>query len=422
MATTAPFSAEHYDETNQLTRFDRFVAAQHEEQPPLPPYELAKLDALRDDIAWLQARDALGKADRASWLGGLYQQFERWWGRPGNPARGLAPAAPPPPAEPPPGPFDAECRLLDRLSMWYGGQYRGVIVFNFRLALIGGVATLAGHALGYAYELVFGTIEIVSFAAILAFYLAGRTPRRAFAGATRRAPRIARRWHQRWLEYRVLAERFRYAALLQPLADSVVDAWQRLLGADGPLSSWHDRYFLWRLRASPPPALPDDAWYARLTAIMGYQSWYHRQAGARRHNAVHRLHRVALAAFAIALVLLAARVFLVVYENKVYHEAAAGAGLLALASGLSFLGGWGTLLAASIQGTLSTAELARLAATSQQMREWIDELYAAIEAKHASGATPRELRTEVETFCRLVTEEASGWKALLRDKDVPLAH
>jgi hypothetical protein len=56
------------------------------------------------------------------------------------------------------------------------------------------------------------------------------------------------------------------------------------------------------------------------------------------------------------------------------------------------------------------------------MSEWIDELRNAIEAKHAKGASPADMRAEVETFCRLVTEEASGWKALLRDKDVPLAH
>jgi hypothetical protein len=238
----------------------------------------------------------------------------------------------------------------------------------------------------------------------------------------RQLPRIARRWHQRWLEYRVLAERFRYASLLQPVTDSVVEAWQRLLGDEGPLSSWHERYFLWRLRASPPPRLADDAWYARLIAIMRYQSWYHRQAGARRHNVVHRSHRVALWAFGFALVLLAARVVLVVYENKTYHESTAGNHLLAWAAAMSFLGGWGTLLAASIQGALSTTELARLSATSQQMAEWIDELRAAIEARHAKGASPADMRAEVETFCRLVTEEASGWKALLRDKDVPLAH
>jgi hypothetical protein len=85
---------------------------------------------------------------------------------------------------------------------------------------------------------------------------------------------------------------------------------------------------------------------------------------------------------------------------------------------VALLGGVAAL--AAIHATLSTAELGRLASTSQQMSEWIDELRAVVEARHAEGAGPAELRTEVETFCRLVTEEASGWKALLRDKDVPL--
>jgi hypothetical protein len=156
--------------------------------------------------------------------------------------------------------------------------------------------------------------------------------------------------------------------------------------------------------------------------IMRYQSWYHHQAGGRRHNIVQRSHWTALAAFGTALVLLVARVLIVVYENRTYHESDAGQHLLLVAALLSFLGGWGTLLAASIQGALSTAELGQLASTSQRMAEWIDELQSAIEAKHAQGAGPADMRSEVETFCRLVTEEASGWKALLRDKDVPLAH
>lgn len=200
MATTALPADEHYDESNQLTRFDRFVAAQHDDAIPLAAFELAKLDALRDDIAWLQGRDADGKAERASWLGGVYQHFERWWGRPGDPRHGYAREATAPPRNPPPGPFDADCSLLDRLSLWYGGQYRGVIVFNVRMAMLGGVAALAGHALGHGWELLFGPIEIAGFLTVLAFYLVGRTPRPAFEGALRRAPRIARRWHQRWLD------------------------------------------------------------------------------------------------------------------------------------------------------------------------------------------------------------------------------
>jgi hypothetical protein len=403
MATTALRADERYDESNQLTRFDQFIAAQHDDAIPLPAYVLAMLDAGGDYIVGRLGRDARREAERPSWLAVRYRRFEAFWGRPGDPLRGLAPESSAAPPDPPPGPFDADCQLVDRLSIWYGGQYRGSIIVNYRLALLGGLGALLGHTLGHAWEIVFGPIEIACFIAILSLYLVGRSPRPPYAGAARQLPRVARRWHQRWLEYRVLAERFRYAALLQPVTDSLVDAWKRLLGDQGPLSSWHERYFLWRLRASPPPALPEEVWYPRLVAIMRHQAWYHRQAGARRHNVVHRSHRAALWAFGLALALLAARVVLVVYENKTYHESAAGHQLLAWAAAMSFLGGWGTLLAAAIQGALSTTELSRLAATSQQMGEWIDELRQAIEARHATGATAADLRAEVETFCRLVT-------------------
>jgi hypothetical protein len=94
MATTALPAGEHYDQSNQLTRFDHFIAAQHDAAIPLPAFEFAKLDALRDDVAWLQDRDARGEAERAPWLGALYAGFERGWGRPGDTRHGYAGASP----------------------------------------------------------------------------------------------------------------------------------------------------------------------------------------------------------------------------------------------------------------------------------------------------------------------------------------
>ena len=417
---------EHYDETNQQRRVDHFIAVEQEIAPRLTEFELAKLDDLREDMVWLQERDRRDLAGRASWLAREYARFEDWWGRPGRPPRGLSPAAPPAPPDPPPGPFDAEYQLLDRLSLWYGGRYRGVIVFNYRNALLGGLAALGAHTLGHASEVVLGTTEILLFAVMLAFYLVGRTPSPAFRGTSRARPLIARRWHQRWLEYRVLAERFRYAALLAPVAREKLDAtWRRVLGDEMSATSWHDRFFLWRLASAPEPVMPDAVWFDRLLAIMRYQSWYHDQAGARRHNAVVRLEWVALGTLIAALVLLTLRVVLVVFVDARYGDPPAGqpgARLLDVAAAISFLGGWCTVLAASVHGMLSTAELKRLAETSSETSRRIDELRARIEARRTPSATPADVRDEAEAFCHLVTEEASGWRALLRDKDVPVPH
>jgi len=278
MATpTALDLFEHYDETNQLSRVDHFIALEQEKPHDTPQrledFEFAKLDDLRDDIVWLQERDRRGLAERAPWLGREYARFERWWGKPGNPLRGLAQAPPPPPPAPAPGPFDAEYQVFDRLSLWYGGSYRGVIVFNFRNAMLGGLAALGAHTVGHASELVLGIAEILLFVVMFAFYMVGRTPAPAFRGTSRARPAIARRWHQRWLEYRVLAERFRYAALLAPVApERMADTWRRLLGDETIATTWHDRLFLWRLETAPEPVMPATVWFDRLLAIMRYQS------------------------------------------------------------------------------------------------------------------------------------------------------
>ena len=444
MATpTALDLFERYDETNQLSRVDHFVALEQEkarlaapelqpraarerDEPRLEDFEFAKLDDLRDDIVWLQERDRRGLADRAPWLGREYALFEQWWGRPGNPLRGLATAPNAPPPAPPPGHFDADYQLFDRLSLWYGGNYRGVIIFNLRNALIAGLAALGAHTVAHYSEIVLGTAEILLFVVMFAFYLVGRTPAPAFRGTSRQRPPIARRWHQRWLEYRVLAERFRYAALLAPVsAEKMAETWRRLLGDQVTATTWHDRFFLWRLESVPEPAMPDALWFERLVAIMRYQSWYHDQAAGRRHNAVQRLEWWSLGALTGALVFLTLRVLLVVYLDAHYSEDSADKIAMALvlaAAAASFLGGGCTLFAASVHGMLSTAELKRLAESSRDTTRRIDALRRVVEARRASGATPVEVRAEVEAFCALVTEEASGWRALLRDKDVPLPH
>jgi hypothetical protein len=433
MATPAVDLFERYDESNQLSRVDQFIALQHDPrpdpdhpEPKLTDFEFAKLDDVRDDIVWLQERDRRGKADASSWLSREYTRFEERWGRPGNWLRGLAAAPPPPPPAPPPGPFDAEYQLLDRLSLWYGGRYRGVIIFNYRNALLGGLAALGAHTLGHSSEIVLGTAEILLFVVMFAFYLVGRTPNPAFRGTSRARPPIARRWHQRWLEYRVLAERFRYAALLAPVAaESLADTWRALMGDDDGTATWHDRFFLWRLETAPEPISPPAVWFDRLLSIMRYQAWYHDQAAARRHNAVQRLEWTALGSIVLALTLLTVRVVLVVYEDAHYGDppnARIGEVLLYCAAAASFVGGWCTVAAASVHGMLSTIELKRLSASSQETTRRIEELQKLVLDKRAAGATPMDVRHEVEHFCRLVTEEASGWRALLRDKDVPVPH
>jgi hypothetical protein len=405
-----------FDESNALTWVDGFFKQESSNDPgALSAPELAKVRELRRDLVDVQARIARAERDRLSWLGALYARFESAFGRPGARERGYAEVPPAAPSDAPACEYP-ECALLDRLSVSYGGRYRGAIVMNYALALVAGlIAVAAAHQPG-AVEFWVGVVESLLFVAILALFLVGRTPDPA-ASFWDLFDGLAQRWHQRWLEYRTLSERFRYVSLLRPLDGSAADAWEALINEGARPPAWQDRYFLWRLRASPPPQLERDAWYARVVDTMEHQTRYHERSAARRHNVVHRLHVFAMRMFGLALLLLFVRVVVLGLGLLPAHH-----GLHAASSGIALFAALMTICAAAAHGVLATTELAWIAGTSHEMAQRIDGLRRSVEATWRDNPDPTAVRGEVVAFCRLVTEEARGWKGLLRYKDVPLTH
>jgi len=83
--------------------------------------------------------------------------------------------------------------------------------------------------------------------------------------------------------------------------------------------------------------------------------------------------------------------------------------------------GLATAVTAAIHGILRTTELARITDTSLTVEQRIRDLRGRLDAV-PTEAPVETLAPIVEQFCRLVTQEASGWNAMLRDKDIPLAH
>jgi hypothetical protein len=435
---------ERSDETRQLSYLDQFVGSQHTEQPELPPQEVAKLDALRDDIVWLQRRDANGNAAETSALATIFARYEHRWGKP--PRHERAEESAPPPRPPQPAPYDAETHVFDRLSIWYGGQYRGAIVFVYRLAMLAALFAIAErsagpfgllswlsgphpdhatwipflHWLGEYWRILCGGIEIVLIGAIVAFFLVGRTPR-AEHKPVPRARVLPRRWHERWIEYRVLAERFRYASLLQGFARPVAELWRAQIGA-ALLPSWHDRYFLWRLRVSPPPTQSDADWYAHVIDTMDQQLRYHANVHQRRGSLSHRLHEWSTRIFWLAFGLLALQVVCEWLEAHFEPVGAPAMVLHAFILAVPYVSALLTVIAAAMHGVLGTAEFANIAENSRQIRDRIEDLRRRMLERQAANAPRTECMEDVETFCRLVTDEASGWQALLRDKNMPLTH
>lgn len=396
-----------------LARLDDFVAAFERTAPP--PFELAKLDGLRDDLAWLQRRP---RATLLSPLGRLYHAFEHCVSGDSRRARRGAQAHAGA-TLPDPVTLGDDQRALDRLSLWYGGQYRGAILLNYLLGVLSGGLAVSTKLLHEPWERRYGVVEVVLILVVAAIYFLGRTPRDAYAD--RRARSVSRRWHQRWLEYRLLAERLRYAALLQPFDRGADSTWVRIIHA-GRARTWYDQYFLWRWSQRPHPdagLAPElgDAWCARLSAVLAEQIAYHREAGSRRRRLVHVLERTAMTFFVATAVLIG--VHAVLLWIGVPPAAAAEGPWQLQATWVGALAGLFTVLGAALHGILGSTELSRIADNSLELVEQLEALRARL-APLLDARRIDDMQEAVEELCRLVTEEATGWRALLRDKDLPL--
>lgn len=346
------------------------------------------------------------------WFKGLmlFRRPPRWWGNGEVP--GPAPEGNPS--------FEADRRRFDALASFYGNRYRGSVVINYTLGALAVLFALVPAAFGGGHgwlDRVLHALELGCIVLIVLIYWRGRSPGPHGVGQIAVDPRRAvnRRWHERWLEYRGLAERFRYAELLYPLEAEVVTHHGGRDARDGHEPGWAQRYFEWRFAHAKWPRRDADAdearrYVARLRRLMHEQKTYHEGNAAECETITRRLHALSGVCFAGTLVACIRAVF---WPDTQWPLILAAAGLPALA--------------ASIHGVLATGEYIKLGESSTAAARAIAGLMADVEARLAAGAGQGEpgpflepLVPEVRAFWNLVTSEATGWQATLRDKNVPL--
>jgi hypothetical protein len=331
----------------------------------------------------------------------------RWWGngRAAGPSPGGNPS------------FEGDRRRFDALASFYGNRYRGSVVINYLLGALAVLFALGSSAFPHHHGLdVLHVLELFCIGLIVAIYWRGRSPGAHGGGQIPVAPGRARnrRWHERWLEYRGLAERFRYAELLYPLEAEVVKS----LAERDPHNchesgGWAQRYFEWRFGQArwPREAGMDEPhrYLARLRQIMHEQKTYHEGNAAECETITRRLHWVSGLCFALTLV----ACVLAISGMKAQWL------LLLFAAGLP-------ALAASVHGILATGEYIKLGESSTATAGAIGRLMGDVDARLAQGAGGEPVKSleplvpEVRAFWNLVTSEATGWQATLRDKNVPL--
>jgi hypothetical protein len=398
-------------------------------------------------------RQSLGRGGSSPVLAWLYRRFVRWTAAH---VPGQIPFAAREPAFRIKA-FDQETRRFDVLAAHYGDCYRGSAVANYHLGVLAVVfalgavliapldeTSLLGRPLGACaaqvalcagivrhwmdLPVLTGGLEIVVLGVILAVHLKGRGSDR---GPDDARPGGARwwteRWHSRWLDYRGLAERFRYASLRGLLggpASVPAPGTDEATGED-----WCVRYFRETLRQAAWPSVPEADHAANLLAAIDEQQRYHHGNSQRCHRLAHRLHRVTVWAFglagAVTIVELALLLGLPTHfglPTALAHGAAShphsNLWILATAGLPTY--------AAAVHGIQNACEYAKIARSSHDMFEALTKERVAVEAllardpAFARDDSRAELRDWTERFLHLSTDEATGWRAALADKNVPL--
>jgi hypothetical protein len=422
----------------EFKRVDEFVTSLGSAGIELDAADQRKLRDLCTDIGELRLRDLAGNGAKVGWAGYLFSWFEAIIAARSTDAaardqrRRLRVHTDTPSF----AAFAPDLADFDRLSIFYGNRYRFSLLLNYVFGALAVFVSLIPVVVGEIYgsphaplwvNVTFGLVEFGLVATICITYLRGRTPE-YHGGVGWAWPRVWRRWwpwahsgerwHERWLEYRVLAERFRYLEILYPVVEDVGATWRTANGGR-KASDWVDRYFEWRITAVKPDEPEFDGYLARLSAVMSAQMDYHRRSAAKRELVYERLHLSAYVLFGATLVAVAIHIGVYLAAGLSRHGEPWPYWALLL-----FVTGAAPALGAAIHGFLSSGEYAKLVQISTEMVKRIGEIDVAIKSVAPQEVHSREdlavIRKSVEAFFLLVVDEASGWKAMFRDKNVPL--
>jgi hypothetical protein len=402
--------------------------------------ECAKVRSLCTDVTRLGSR---GPSYRWSAFGGIFFWFERLWSlgvRPVSRDRSLPALNEEAMRDAGPRLFAADYETFDALSVRYGGLFRGSVIVNYLLGVVAvAITVVAVLPLRFASSAdvyqgsehvhwVATFLELLCIAGISVVYCLGRTPHAQVANRGSRSHRhgffwrVARRWRERWLEYRLLAERFRYIELLLAISPQAATA-PPFETPESGTRRWYDEYFAWRTDGGQAISMSASDYQKQALALMVEQVEHHTASSARRGSIAERLERFAVRLFFVSLVLC-----LVALLVEFLTPTSTWAASLNEEYGpWLFLGAvLVPTLSAAIHGILATTEYTKLAESSRETASRIASLAKAVK-RFQPGVGPaipealKPIHEPIRAFADAAINEASGWRATLHDKNVPLA-
>jgi hypothetical protein len=295
----------------------------------------------------------------------------------------------------------------DKLADRYADGYRSAFVMAYLLAALAVAFALAPAALAMkehsAGEIIFAVLECLAILLIFFVVVLGRK----------------RDWHQRWLDYRLLAEIVRHQRLVAPLggqraAPSVPD---HLASYGDPATSWMGWYARSLERAIGLPSAQVDRAYlerslADIRALLNGQIGFHQTTAKRCHKIEHRLHTFELILFVGTLVCCLAHI---AGWLGVFHIRGAV---------LTFFCGFFPVLGASLAGITNQGEFRRI---GQQSRSMADRLQVQLQDLEnlaarvaATDQDPEQWSADIANAAsesaRMMVTEVLGWRVIFQDR------
>ncbi len=219
------------------------------------------------------------------------------------------------------------------------------------------------------------------------------------------------RWHDRWVDYRLLGERIRQLRLLVPLGGGrpFVRQPPYLETYPNPERSWMSWYMRGAARQiGIPSARVNQDYLAEclryVEGVVDEQLAFHARTMGRDGRIAHRLHLATVLALVISV--------LVVLAHLLLQVSPAWKGWLTLASaGFPALG-------AALAGIANQGEFARVAKRSSAMRQRFEQFKKQIAELRAAGAglTSAAVTALATEIAQLMVDEVLDWRVVFLDR------
>lgn len=300
----------------------------------------------------------------------------------------------------------------DKLSVIYSSLYRSAFLLGYALAALAvamALAPVAAQWFGHPPErwrLAPVAMELAMIVAALALIFEGRR----------------RKWHERWIDYRLAAELIRHLRLVAPLGGSrplprTPGHWRTYGHPDSIWVGWYVRAVR---RGLELPDVAVDAGYVRaclndLRRVLSSQGVFHTSTAGRCRSIERRLHRLGVWLFGLTVVACAVHLAMGLMESP--SMAWLTWTLVATCGILPAMG-------AAAAGISNQGEFARIAKRSQAMSEQLRVL--ALQADSLEKKTPEAAASSVvaladvlrlaEQAAQLMVAEVLDWRVVLLDQ------